>query len=157
MLGCLQSYTGYLPSYIGVPSTVPLCSLSNFPSFLSFPSLAWYLIPHESGHDSVNTRGPTALGLQVQSPLEVNFLLNLFCFSLRSNTKCQICQLCVITEKQEYARMLELYSLLSERNMASCNFYCLCFCICCYLFQCHPHSGDTEKLLRKCEQFRHIL
>ena len=85
------------------------------------------------------------------------YLLNLFYTSLRSNTKCQISQLCLITEKHEYVRIPGLFSLLSERNMASCDFCCLCFCICCHLFQCNPQSGDTEKLLRKCEQFGHIL
>ena len=40
-----------------------------------------------SRHESVNTRGGTVLRLQVQTSLEVNFLLNLFCPSLRSNTK----------------------------------------------------------------------
>ena len=38
-------------------------------------------------HDSCNTKGATVLGSQVQSPWEVNVLLNIFYTSLRSNTK----------------------------------------------------------------------
>ena len=34
-----------------------------------------------------NTGGPRVRGSQIQSPLEVNFLLALFCSSLRRNTK----------------------------------------------------------------------
>ena len=50
-------------------------------------------------HEIVNTRGGTVLGSQVQSPLEVNFLLDLICSSLRSNLqKYPHCHYCVITE-----------------------------------------------------------
>ena len=41
-------------------------------------------------HESVSQETPRVLGSQVQSPVKVNLLLNLFCSSPRSNTKIPI-------------------------------------------------------------------
>ena len=49
---------------------------------LKTPQLTLVMITQLSRHDSANTTDATELGSQLQSPLEVNVLLNLFCSSL---------------------------------------------------------------------------